>query len=342
MEELVSIIIPAYNAERWISDTIKSALSQTWSKKEIIIVDDGSTDRTVSIARTFESTQVTVLAQQNKGASAARNKGLSLAQGHYIQWLDADDLLAPDKITRQMEVAEQCGNRRVLLSSAWGRFMYRSNRAEFAPTGLWCDLSSSEWLLRKMRDNLHMQTATWLVSRELTEAAGPWDPRLSLDDDGEYFCRVLLKSDGVRFVPEAKVFYRISGNNSLSYYGPSNSKMDSLFLSMQLHIGYIRSLEESDRIRSACISYLQTSLFYFYPDRLDIVREAQQIASSLQGQLISPHLSWKYSWIKVIFGWSSAKWALMNLPAFRCSLARLLDRLLFWIENRKLSKLLGL
>jgi len=57
----------------------------------------------------------------------------------------------------------------------------------------------------QLGQNLYMQTATWLVSRELTEAAGPWDTRLLGDDDGEYFCRVLLASNGVRFVPEAKV-----------------------------------------------------------------------------------------------------------------------------------------
>ena len=75
-----------------------------------------------------------------------------------------------------------------------GLFNYRTKRARFVPTSLWQDLSPVEWLLRKMGENLHMQTATWLTSRELTEAAGPWDTRLLSDDDGEYFCRVLLAS----------------------------------------------------------------------------------------------------------------------------------------------------
>ena len=114
MDELVSIIIPAYNAECWISNTILSALSQTWPKKEIIIVDDGSTDNTLTAARRFESEILKVVAQQNKGASAARNKGLRFAQGNYIQWLDADDILAPDKISHQLKrinrgrIAEYC------------------------------------------------------------------------------------------------------------------------------------------------------------------------------------------------------------------------------------------
>ncbi len=202
---LVSILIPAFNAQEWIAGAIRSAMAQTWESKEIIVVDDGSSDQTLRIAQQFESAKVHVVTQKQQGAAAARNKAFSLSQGDYIQWLDADDLLAPDKIEKQMDALERCGSKRTLLSSAWGKFIYRYYRAEFTPTGLWRDLSRLEWLLCKLGDNVYMQTASWLVSRELTEAAGPWDTRLLGDDDGEYFCRVLLASDGVRFVPESKV-----------------------------------------------------------------------------------------------------------------------------------------
>jgi glycosyltransferase involved in cell wall biosynthesis len=216
MTPLVSILIPAYNAERWIADTIRSALAQTWPRKEVIIVDDGSGDRTLEIAEQFVFSNVLVVTQQNQGASAARNKAFELCQGDYIQWLDADDLVSPDKVAKQMAAAEQYQDTRRLLSSGWGYFMYRPSLAKFLPTPLWCDLSPVEWLLRKMGQNLHMQTATWLVSRELTHAAGPWDARLSLDDDGEYFCRIVLASNAIQFVPDAKVFYRQPGFDRLS------------------------------------------------------------------------------------------------------------------------------
>src|SRR5262252_8996544 len=96
---LVSILIPSFNAERWIRQTLESAVNQDYSHKEVILVDDGSTDRTLEIARTFESRVVRVIAQSNSGAPAARNRALAHAQGEYIQWLDADDLLAPSKIS---------------------------------------------------------------------------------------------------------------------------------------------------------------------------------------------------------------------------------------------------
>lgn len=330
---VVSILIPAYNAQEWIADTICSAIAQTYEPKEIIVVDDGSTDQTLTIAHRFASESVKVVTQENQGAAAARNKALSLSCGAYIQWLDADDLLAPDKIAEQMGVLSQCQSKQTLLSSAFGRFKYRHHRAEFIPTGLWCDLSPVEWLIRKMGQNVYMQTATWLVSRELTDAAGPWDTRLLGDDDGEYFCRVLLASDGVRFVPEAKVFYRAPWVNTLSYIGGSSRKLEAHWLSMQLHIRYLRSLEDSERVRAACLEYLQTCLIYFFPERPDLVTQMKQTARDLGYSLEPPHLPWKYAWVRSLFGWSAAKFLQVFLPRLKWSVQKSWDKALFKIEG---------
>jgi glycosyltransferase involved in cell wall biosynthesis len=342
LKPLVSILIPAFNAQEWIADTLRSAVAQTWEQKEIIIVDDGSTDQTLAIARQFESDEVRVVTQKNQGAAAARNKCFSLSGGDYIQWLDADDLLAPDKIARQMEALNQSHSKRTLFSSAWGRFLYRYYRAKFVPTALWCDLPPAEWLLRKMGQNLYMQTATWLVSRELTEAAGPWNTQLVTDDDGEYFCRVLLQSEGVRFVPEAKVYYRASGAGSLSYVGRSDRKREALWHSMELHIGYLTSLEDSPRIRAACVKYLQNWLGCFYPERPDIVKQADKIARTMGGKLEVPRLSWKYSWMKPLLGRGLTYRAQVFLPRVRSGLQRAWDKALFHIQHRKLGGNLGI
>jgi glycosyltransferase involved in cell wall biosynthesis len=335
LKPLVSILIPAYNAEEWIADTLQSALGQTWPNKEIIVVDDGSRDQTLAVAQRFASKEVRVVSQKNQGAAAARNAAFSNCRGDYIQWLDADDLLAPDKIAKQVEAAESCPGKRTLLSSAWGRFSYRAHRAKFSPTPLWCDLAPTEWLLRKLEHNAFMQTGTWLVSRELTEAAGPWDTRLLGDDDGEYFCRVLVASDGVRFVPDAKLLYRIVGAGRLSHIGRSDRKMEAQLVSMRLHIGYLRSLEESQRVRTACLKYLQRWLIYFYPERPDIVEQAQQLAAGVGGALEIPRLSWKYAWIAKAFGWGLAKRAQFVLPQLRLALTRSLDKALFRLEGSK-------
>ena len=332
MRPLVSLLIPAYNSGEWIMDTIRSALAQTWPTKEIIVVDDGSRDRTLEVARKFASSTVKVVTQENQGAAAARNKAYSLCQGDYIQWLDADDLMAPDKIARQMHEAQRC-NSRTLLSCGWAHFIYRPARARFVPTPLWEDLTPLEWLLRKLGQNIHMQTATWLVSRQLSEAAGPWDTQLSLDDDGEYFSRVVMCSEGTRFVTGAGVYYRLQGESSLSFIGNSNKKQDSLLRSIKLHVQYIRALEDSERVRQACLAYLQKYFFDFHPDRPDIVAELQGLAAQLCGRLEEPRLSWKYAWMQKIWGYRTARQVQLFVPVFKTHVARCREGILFNLER---------
>lgn len=338
MKPLVSILIPAYNSEEWIADTIQSAVGQTWPRKEVIVVDDGSNDRTAEVARQFASKEVVVVSIKNQGAAAARNYALRLSQGDYIQWLDADDLLARDKIERQLALLRDSDSCRILLSSSWAFFNYRVNRARFVPTPLWQDLAPVEWLLRKMGNNLHMQTATWLTSRQLTEAAGPWDTRLLSDDDGEYFCRVLLASEGTRFERESRVFYRITPSGRLSHIGASDRKKDAVMISMKLHVRYLRSLEDSERVREACLAYLKNWYHIFYPERPDLVAELQSLATQLQGHLEEPRLRWKYAWMKPVFGWKAAKWAQSALPQLKASCIRHCDKVIHRLEAGRGSR----
>ncbi len=335
MEPLVSILIPAYNSAPWVAESIRSALDQTWARKEIIIIDDGSVDRTFAIARQFAASNVMVLTQENRGVCAARNRASELAQGDYIQWLDADDLLAPDKIEKQLQVARGLPSKRTLLSGAWGSFMYRASNAKFWPTPLWSDLTPVEWLVRKMGRNLHMQTATWLVTRELTEAAGPWDTRILRDNDGEYFSRMILLSDGIRFVPDAKVFYRTTDSTRVSHIGRSKSKIEAQFLSMELHVKYVCSLENSERTRAACVQYLQERLPNSYPYCPEVVAKAQDLARSLGGELQIPRLRWKYAWTQPLVGYKAAKHVQYMMPQLKVSLLRLWDKLLFTLERRR-------
>jgi glycosyltransferase involved in cell wall biosynthesis len=335
MNARVSILIPAFNAERWIADCLRCAVYQTWPCKEIIVVDDGSRDQTLAIAKQFESNFVKVCTQENQGAAATRNNAFAMSQGDYVQWLDADDLMSPEKTAKQMEVVEQVSDKRLLISSAWGLFMHRPYRANFRPGPLWHDLLPAEWLMRKMENNTYMQTATWLVSRELAEAAGPWDTRLLGDDDGEFFCRVLLASEGTRFVKDAKVYYRQAGAGSLSYVGFSNRKLEAQWISMKLHIKYLRSLQDDKRARAACVTYIQNWMPFFYPERLDIYREAEELARVLGEELKVPPLSWKYLWIAALFGRQRAKQAQVVLPRIKWSLIRRWDQALFEIEGRQ-------
>ena len=136
MEPLVSILIPAYNVEEWISDTIESALAQTWGNIEIIIIDDGSKDNTLAVAKKYESSKVKVISQSNQGQSATENRAFRESQGDFIEYLDADDLLSPDKIERQLQLLGYEESEYV-TSCEWARFDKSPEEALFIPQPLW-------------------------------------------------------------------------------------------------------------------------------------------------------------------------------------------------------------
>jgi len=329
MKPLVSILIPAYNAEKWIADTIRSAVDQTWPCKEIIVIDDGSSDRTLAIARQFECEGIRVVSQENSGGSAARNRAFEFSRGEYIQWLDHDDLLSRDKIELQIAVATALNSPRTLLSCASGDFFYCPQRAKFRPNPLWQDLTPLEWLMAKMGQNLWMQTSTWLTSRELLTTAGKWNTEMLTDDDGEYYCRVLLQSTGVHFVPGPKVYLRNPGPTRASNLGRSERKLIAQWQSMKLHIGYLLSLEDSPRTRAVCVNYVQNWLSIFYQERMDVVAEAGEIVRNLGGELHVPKLRQKYAWMVPIVGYKAAKSLQAELPNIRWSVARAFDKALF-------------
>lgn len=314
MPELVSVLIPAYNAAEWLAATIRSTLAQTWPRIEVIIVDDGSKDRTRAVAKAFESRFVKVVTQEHLGAAAARNRAFELAQGTYVQWLDADDLLHPAKIRAQMKVAEELGDRRVLLSGRFGTFFYRTEKAVFTPTSLWRNLTPLEYFMTRFTENAYFQTGAWLVSRELSDAAGPWAGYRN--DDGEYFCRIALQSTGIRFVEDATTYYRV-GNGLSMEHARSDAALTSLYHADVKCIEYLLSLEDSARTRAAAVQLLQELLWEFYAEREDLVSSARQRASELGGTLRRPQLKWKYR---------PAEWLLGYNVAFRAS--RLLPRLL--------------
>jgi glycosyltransferase involved in cell wall biosynthesis len=332
VHDLVSILIPAYNAEAWLPATIQSALSQSWPNTEVIVVDDGSTDRTLGCARLFESRKVKVVTQPNQGAPIARNAAFSLAQGDYIQWLDADDLLHPEKIAVQMKSARALDDPRALLSCAYGTFYYRTSRALFQRTALWQDLGPVDYFLTRFNHNLFFQTCAWLTSRELAAASGGWTEVDSPDDDGEYFCRVVVQSSGVKFIEGAYTYYRV-GNYAGVNKRRSPRAQTALLQSKMKCIRYLLSLEDSARTRAACVRLLRDTLSYFCPERPDLFAQAQARAAELGGTLDPPALKWKYRPIEWLFGYEAATTTTRILPQLRTKTVRRWDELLFHLSR---------
>jgi GT2 family glycosyltransferase len=329
MAPLVSILIPAYNAEKWIRRTLKSALTQDYPNKEIILVDDGSTDQTLTIAKSFESGSVKLISQPNAGGPAARNKAFEHAQGDYIQWLDHDDLLAPNKISAQLQNLERIQNDKILYSCAFATFYYRIEKAKPFESQLYQDLDPLDYFFIKFSMNTYFQSACWLVSRKLTELAGPWWEIRSPDDDGEYFCRVVRASEKIQFVPQAKCYWRVGNAGSFcGAWRKSRTARESTFASMQRCIEHFRSLEDSDRSRAACVKFLQDRLG-FYRKSPDIVNRMEALAIELGGTLHVQPLKGKYRWLGSAFGWPAAITAVTAYQSCKVSAERTWDQLMY-------------
>ena len=111
---LVSVVVPVYNSERYVSECVESILQQNYKNIELLLINDGSTDSSGMILRSLESDKVRVVNTENKGVSEARNKGLELAQGKYIVFVDADDLISPDYIEYMLGIIEKTNSEFVL------------------------------------------------------------------------------------------------------------------------------------------------------------------------------------------------------------------------------------
>ncbi len=284
---LVSILIPCYNADRWLVDTLESALSQTWPNCETILVDDGSTDDSLAIARSFEHRGVRVFAQPNRGACAARNWARHEARGDFIQYLDADDLLLPDKIARQIEALRMAGGAAALVSGEWARFKDNPDTATIHADKLWRDNDAISWETLALSGNLMMHPAAWLMTRELSDATGEWNESLTLNDDGEYFSRARFAAGNIQFVTGARSLYRSGIPHSLS--SPhSRRALESAFLSHELIHRLLLDHENSPRTRQACADAWMHFAFVSAPLAPDLANRAEQASTAMGGSNLQP------------------------------------------------------
>lgn len=276
-EPLISILIPAYNCEKHIASAIRSALEQTWEHKEIIIVDDGSTDNTLKIAKSFEiEGKLKVYTQANGGACKARNLAFSKSKGTYIQYLDADDLLSKDKLRNQMKVASSCESN-IVISCSWERFYDEADIPGIAVPNRFLDRDWDQpiqWLCHSWKGKGMGQTSIWLIPREIILKAGPWDERLSINQDGEFICRTLLNSEGIRFSEHDLVYYRSGDKNSVSQTR-NFTTASSLLLSYKLYEFYTLKVNNSELVRNALAYNYMSFIYSNYDTFPELVEDAK-------------------------------------------------------------------
>ena len=303
---LVSVLVPAYNAERYLGEALDSVLTQTWPRLEVIVVDDGSKDATLEVARGYESESVKVVAQpENRGQTAALNRALEEASGDYIQYFDADDVLAPGKIEAQVRRLET-EPPETIATSQWARF--RNNdlgTAAFRRMHDWRDYEEPlEWLVDDWTGRGTMPPGAWLYPRSVVEQAGPWNEELTLNNDMEYFTRAVLAAERIAFCSEARIYYR-SGHESLSRRSDAKA-LTSLFDVIRLSTQYLLTRENSQRTRHAAACYWQVFLYLAYPDVPDLVRQAEERVERLGGGSRKASVSRPFRPIRDLIGWKPA------------------------------------
>jgi glycosyltransferase involved in cell wall biosynthesis len=305
MRPLVSILIPAHNAEKYLAETLRSALDQTWTPKEIIVVDDGSRDGTLAIAKSFESAIVKVISQENKGQSSSENRAISESQGDLIEFLDSDDLMTPNKLAVQVHRLLVAGQD-CIASCRWGRFRESPEAAWFVPQPFWQDMAPVDWLVACWERHSMMHGAAWLIPRPVIDRAGLWDPSLSLINDFDFFTRVLLKCRHVCFCPAPTTYYRSCLPASLSGL-QSAAGFDSAIRSLEAGTSRLLDVENSPRTRRACVRQFQEFVYSTYPYCPELVRRAECKIAELGGGQFRPQGGPLFRLTSRFVGWRLAR-----------------------------------
>jgi glycosyltransferase involved in cell wall biosynthesis len=302
---LVSVLIPCFNAEKYIAETLESVFRQTWPEIEIIVVDDGSTDKSAEIVKSFGHPNLKLISQTNAGQTAALNQCLKHVAGEFIQYLDADDILHQDKIEIQMK---RLTDRIDCIASAeWGRFSNNIAVTKFSPEPVWQDLSSLDWLVLSRADGLGMMyPALWLIPAGIARAIGPWREELTLNNDAEYFTRVLLASEKVLFCPRARCHYRSGIEGSLSGR-KTPAAWASQFRVNELCEGYVRAREDSERVRQGFALTWQHLAHACYPYDSPLAERALERANALHPIMIDPDGGHLFKIVSRMLGWRIAR-----------------------------------
>lgn len=311
---VVSIVIPAYNAGLYIAETLDSVIRQSYPNLEIFVVDDGSSDNTVAVARQYASAGLMVFEQKNSGACVARNLGLSKSAGKYIQFLDADDVLSPDKIEAQVEVLEK--NPGFLGVSSSVHFMNGEDYLKMEPReeSYWIHDTDDpvDFLIRLYGgdgERWMVQTSAWLTPRTITDKIGPWDDRLLLDQDGEYFARAVLASNGIRTTGGINYYRRFFHGSSISGKATRKENLQSALLALNLKAEYLGKHTRSDRYLQAMATLYLEIAINAYPRFPDLVKICEDLAAKTGKKPVVPVLGGKLVEVtRQLFGWKAAKY----------------------------------
>ncbi|BAY84899.1 putative glycosyl transferase [Calothrix parasitica NIES-267] len=205
----ISVIVPVFNGELTIQETINSILNQTFKNIEVIISDDGSTDSTLEIVSNISDSRIKILSYPNAGVSASRNRGIYQAKGEYISFMDADDLWTPDKLELQWQALQD--NPQAAVAYSWTDYISESN--QFIKAGRRIK-ANGDVFSKLLVSNFLENGSNPLISKEALEKVGGFDESLSVAEDKDMWLRLANNYEFV-CVEKPQILYR-SSMNSLS------------------------------------------------------------------------------------------------------------------------------
>jgi glycosyltransferase involved in cell wall biosynthesis len=207
---IISVIVPAYNAERSIIETIASVQQQTFLDFELIVINDGSTDRTLELLATVKDSRLKVVSYENSGVSVARNHGMAHATGEFISFIDADDLWTPDKLELQLAALQKHPEAGVAYS--WTSNMSDEGKSfDFGHLPIFTGNVYPELLVT----NFIANGSNLLIRRQAIESVGEFDPALSGCADWDFYVRLAARWHFV-VVPKPQILYRQSSGSMSS------------------------------------------------------------------------------------------------------------------------------
>lgn len=298
--------MPLYNAEQYVAEAIESVIRQTYTNWELIIVNDGSTDQSLTIAKKFESEKVKIFNQENKGQCAANNFGYQQSSGQYIKFFDADDVLSENMLEAQLALLSNSES--ALASAQWGRF-YDDDLTSYRPSPeeCWQDMKPIDWICSSWKNGEPMmQCALWLIPRKVLEKSGLWNEELSLINDFEFFTRVILAADEIKFSSAATLYYRSGVSNALSGR-KTISAVKSAILSVQLATQQLLEKEDSERTRRVAANCLMNLAYEYELVYPELLRPITIKIKALGGSSVKYRSGKVVNLLTSIFGWKFAK-----------------------------------
>ena len=282
MAELVSILIPVYNCARWVERAIESALSQNWPKKEVIILDDASTDGTSDLLKKWDGRVRLERVSSNQGSNPSRNTLTAMSSGAWLLYLDADDELAPDAVEAKMSYAEAAD---VIYGTSdicayEGGELARTVRSDPVRT---VDPFTAAFQWR------YPNTSALMFRRSAVFDVGGWDDRFQNCTDYDLYFRLLLA--GKRFVgaPESVSMYRIWSRNQMAYQNPLRLASSQLEVMWQAVLELERRDQLTPAIREAFSNTALSAIRTVYPfDRGRALAEHKRLTTWHPKLILSP------------------------------------------------------